>query len=61
MLFLDDDCRTIVDCVFDKSLGRIQSGVDGNTSLLVPELKRYYVAASEHQDMQSQKFTEEKS
>src|SRR5258706_4435249 len=31
------------------SIGRIQGGVHGKTSLLVPELKRYYVAVSEHQ------------
>jgi WD40 repeat protein len=34
-----------------ESIGRIQGGVHGKTSLLVPELKRYYVAVSEHQDV----------
>ncbi|PYU21073.1 MAG: hypothetical protein DMG30_18675 [Acidobacteria bacterium] len=33
------------------SIGRIQGGVHGKTSLLVPELKRYYVAVSEHRDV----------
>ena len=31
-----------------ESIGRIQGGVHEKTSLLVPELKRYYVAVSEH-------------
>lgn len=34
-----------------ESIGRIQGGVHGKTSLLVPELNRYYVAVSEHQDV----------
>src|SRR5258705_3889925 len=34
-----------------QSIGKIQGGVHGKTSLLVPELKRYYVAVSEHQDV----------
>jgi hypothetical protein len=34
-----------------ESVGKIQGGVHGKTSLLVPELKRYYVAVSEHQDV----------
>ena len=34
-----------------QSMGRIQGGVHGKTSLLVPELNRYYVAVSEHQDV----------
>lgn len=34
-----------------ESIGRIQGGVHGKTSLLVPELSRYYVAVSEHQDV----------
>jgi len=34
-----------------ESIGRIQGGVHGKTSLLVPELKRYYVAVSQHQDV----------
>jgi DNA-binding beta-propeller fold protein YncE len=34
-----------------ESIGRIQGGVHGKTSLLVPELQRYYVAVSEHQDV----------
>ena len=34
-----------------ESIGRIQGGVHGKTSLLVPELRRYYVAVSEHQDV----------
>jgi len=34
-----------------ESIGRIQGGVHGKTSLLVPELKRYYVAVSEHQEI----------
>ncbi len=34
-----------------ESIGRIQGGVHGKTSVLVPELKRYYVAVSEHQDV----------
>ena len=34
-----------------ESIGRIQGGVHGKTSLLVPELNRYYVAVSEHQDI----------
>jgi hypothetical protein len=34
-----------------ESIGKIQGGVHGKTSLLVPELKRYYVAVSEHQDV----------
>lgn len=33
------------------SIGKIQGGVHGKTSLLVPELNRYYVAVSEHQDV----------
>jgi len=33
------------------SFGRIQGGGHGKTSLLVPELKRYYVAVSEHRDV----------
>ena len=32
-------------------IGAIQGGVHGKTSLLVPELNRYYVAVSEHQDV----------
>lgn len=32
-------------------IGRIQGGVNGKTSLLVPELKRYYVPVSRHQDV----------
>jgi len=32
-------------------VGRIQGGVHGKTSLLVPELKRYYVTVSRHQDI----------
>jgi hypothetical protein len=34
-----------------ESIGRIQGGVHGKTSLLVPELKRYYVTVSRHQDI----------
>jgi DNA-binding beta-propeller fold protein YncE len=34
-----------------ETIGRIQGGVDGKTSLLVPELKRYYVAVSQHRDV----------
>jgi DNA-binding beta-propeller fold protein YncE len=34
-----------------ESIGRIQGGVHGKTSLLVPELKRYYVAVSQHRDV----------
>lgn len=34
-----------------ESIGRIQGGVHGKTSLLVPELQRYYVAVSQHQDV----------
>lgn len=34
-----------------ESIGRIQGGVHGKTSLLVPELGRYYVAVSQHQDV----------
>jgi hypothetical protein len=34
-----------------ESIGKIQGGVHGKTSLLVPELNRYYVAVSEHQDV----------
>ena len=33
------------------SIGRIQGGVHGKTSILVPELKRYYLAVSEHRDV----------
>ena len=33
------------------SIGRIQGGVHGKTSLLVPELKRYFVAVSEHREV----------
>ncbi len=33
------------------SIGRIQGGVHWKTALLVPELKRYYVAVSEHRDV----------
>jgi DNA-binding beta-propeller fold protein YncE len=32
-------------------LGAIQGGVHGKTGLLVPELKRYYVTVSRHQDI----------
>ncbi len=32
-------------------IGKIQGGVHGKTSLLVPELKRYYVTVSRHQDI----------
>ena len=32
-------------------IGAIQVGAHGKTSLLVPELNRYYVAGSEHQDV----------
>ena len=31
-----------------QSIGRIQGGVHGKTSMYVPELKRYYVAVSQH-------------
>ena len=34
-----------------ESIGRIPGGVNGKTSLLVPELKRYYVAVSQHRDV----------
>jgi hypothetical protein len=34
-----------------QSIGHIQGGVHGKTSLLVPELKRYYVTVSRHQDV----------
>jgi len=34
-----------------ESIGRIQGGIHGKTSMLVPELKRYYVAVSEHRDV----------
>jgi hypothetical protein len=34
-----------------ESIGRIQGGVHGKTSLLVPELKRYYVAVSQHREV----------
>ena len=34
-----------------ESIGKIQGGVHGKTSLLVPELGRYYVAVSQHQDV----------
>jgi hypothetical protein len=34
-----------------ESIGRIQGGVHGKTSLLVPELNRYYVTVSQHQDV----------
>jgi hypothetical protein len=34
-----------------ESIGRIQGGVHGKTSLLVPDLERYYVAVSQHQDV----------
>jgi hypothetical protein len=34
-----------------ESIGRIHGGVHGKTSLLVPELNRYYVPVSEHQDV----------
>jgi hypothetical protein len=34
-----------------ESIGRIQGGVHGKTSLLAPELKRYYVAVSQHRDV----------
>ena len=40
-----------IDANHYESIGRIQGGVHGKTSLLVPELNRYYVAVSEHQDM----------
>jgi DNA-binding beta-propeller fold protein YncE len=40
-----------VDADHYESIGRIQGGVHGKTSLLAPELKRYYVAVSEHQDV----------
>jgi DNA-binding beta-propeller fold protein YncE len=33
------------------SIGRIQGGVHGKTSLLVSELRRYYVAVSQHRDL----------
>jgi hypothetical protein len=33
------------------SIGRIQGGIHGKTSLLVPEQKRYYVAVSQHHDV----------
>lgn len=33
------------------AIARIQGGVHGKTSLLVPESKRYYVAVSQHQDI----------
>ena len=32
-------------------IGKIQGGVHGKTSLLVPELRRYYVTVSRHQDI----------
>jgi hypothetical protein len=34
-----------------ESIGRIQGGVHGKTSLLVPQLQRYYVTVSRHQDI----------
>jgi DNA-binding beta-propeller fold protein YncE len=40
-----------IDADHYESIGRVQGGVHGKTSLLVPELKRYYVAVSEHQDV----------
>lgn len=33
------------------SMGRIQGGVHGKTSVLVPELNRYYVAVSQHRNV----------
>jgi DNA-binding beta-propeller fold protein YncE len=42
------DVWKVVDADHCVSLGKIQGGVHGKTSLLVPELQRYYVAVSQH-------------
>jgi hypothetical protein len=40
-----------IDANHYEMIGKIQGGIHGKTSLLVPELKRYYVTVSRHQDI----------